>query len=109
VTGHREAALREKLCLRSLREIDDAIALLREMEAVETPPLPFAVIRHVLQEIDHRFEGEMVQQSSWSRVGDLAPSISLIVDAFQAGDRDTMFVSMNDLISRWRQVQADIG
>jgi hypothetical protein len=109
VTPQQEAALRQKLRLRSLHEINDAIAALRELEAAETPLLPFVVVRHVLQEIDRRFDGVMVEASIWDRVGGLAPLFSKVIDTVGRGDRDALFGAMNDLVAAWMELHASIG
>ena len=68
MTGAQEGELRRALQLGSLHDINAAIGLLRDLEAAEPVSLPFAVMRYVLQEIDHRFEGEAITLGIWRRV-----------------------------------------
>ena len=109
MTEEQEAQLRAKLSLSSLHEINDAIAILRDLEAVEIAPLPLSLLRYVLQEIDHRFDPQMVPRSTWSRVMALAPRFSRILDARTEGDRGAMFEAMNALVSEWMTLHASIG
>jgi hypothetical protein len=74
VTGAQESALRRALQLGSLHDINAAIGLLRDLEAAEPVPLPLAVMRYVLQEIDHRFEGQALPWRSGAGSGSSRPS-----------------------------------
>jgi hypothetical protein len=109
VTEGQEAQLRAKLSLSSLHEINDAIAFLRDLEAVEIAPLPLSLLRYVLQEIHHRFDPDMVERRTWSRVMALAPRFSRILDARAEGDRAAMFEAMNALVLDWMKLHASIG
>lgn len=109
MTDTQEAQLRERLRLSNLHEVNAAITLLRDLEIVERPPLPLAFMRYVLQEIDHRFEPGMVESSTWSAVGDLAPRFSRVVDAHAAGDKEKMFDAMNALVAAWIELNVSIG
>jgi len=109
VTGAQESGLRRALALGSLHDVNAAIGLLRDLEAGEPVALPFAVIRHVLQEIDHRFEGQPVTLGIWRRVQDLAPAFGAVLDAHKAGDRGATFTAMDGLTSAWAKLQGSIG
>lgn len=109
MTGEQETELRRVLQLASLHDINAAIGLLRDLEAVASVPLPFAVMRYVLQEIDHRFEGEAITLATWRRVKDLSPSFGAVLDAQKAGDRGAAFTAMDSLTSAWAKLLASIG
>jgi hypothetical protein len=109
VTHAQEAELRRALGLGSLHDINLAIGLLRDLEAVEAVPLPFALMRYVLQEIDHRFEGQAVTLETWRRVADLSPAFGTVLDSLRNGDRNASFAAMDTLTSSWRRLLASIG
>jgi hypothetical protein len=109
VTSAQEAELRRALQLESLHDINAAIGLLRDLEAGEPISLPFAVMRYVLQEIDHRFEGQAVTVETWRRVKDLSPSFGPVLDSLRAGDRDAAFTAMGTLTASWTKLLASIA
>ena len=109
MTGAQESGLRRALGLGSLHDINTAIGLLRDLEAGELVPLPFAVIRYVLQEIDHRFEGQPVTLGIWRQVQDLAPAFGAVLDAHKAGDHGATFTAMDSLTTTWAKLLASIG
>ena len=108
MTGAQQTELRRALQLGSLHDINAVIGLLRDLEAVEPVPLPFAVLRYVLQEIDHRFEGQAVTREIWRQVQDLSPSFGAVLDAQTVGDRGAAFTAMDGLTSAWARLLASI-
>ena len=109
MTVEQETELRRALQLGSLHDINAAMGHLRDLEAVEPVPLPFALLRYVLQEIDHRFEGQAVTLETWRRVKELSPSFGAVLDAHKTGNRDATFTAMDALTSRWTTLLASIG
>ena len=108
MTPAQEGELRRLLQLGSLHDVNAAIGLLRDLEAVEPVHLPFAVIRYVLQEIDHRFEGQPLTLSTWRRIQDLVPPFAGVLGALNS-DRDSLFTALDDLVSAWMKAHAAIG
>ena len=109
MTGAQEAELRRALQLGSLHDINAAIGLLRDLEAGEAVSLPFAVMRYVLQEFDHRFEGQAVTLETWRRVTDLSPSFAAVLDSLKATDRVATFAALDALTSRWTKLLASMA
>jgi hypothetical protein len=108
VTGTQERELRRALQLGSLHDVNAAIGLLRDLEAAEPVSLPFAFMRYILQEIDHRFEGQAIPLETWRRVSELSTSFGAVLDAHGAADRGATYSAMNDLTSAWRALLASI-
>ena len=108
MTAAQEGELRRALQLGSLHDINVAIGLLRDLEAAEPVSLPFAVMRYVLQEIDHRFEGHAITVETWRRVKDLSASFGAVLEAHTADDRGATYTAMNSLTSAWRALLASI-
>ena len=108
MTGAQERELRRALQLGSLHDVNTAIGLLRDLEAAEPVSLPFALMRYVLQEIDHRFEGQAITLDTWRRVSELSASFSAVLDTHAAADRGATYSAMNGLTSAWRALLASI-